>query len=57
VPPERVAQAILNTIRREQRDVFITLFDRAFVTASVLWPGLMDRLLSGYLRQGRGSRE
>jgi short-subunit dehydrogenase len=57
VPPERVAQAILNTIRREQRDVFITLFDRAFVTASVLWPGLMDRLLSGYLRQGRGSRK
>lgn len=51
VPPERVAQAILNTIRREQRDVFITLFDRAFVTASALWPGLMDKLLSGYLRQ------
>jgi short-subunit dehydrogenase len=57
VPPERVAQAILNTIRREQRDVFITLFDRAFVTASAVWPGLMDWLLSGYLRQGRGSRE
>jgi short-subunit dehydrogenase len=57
VPPERVAQAILNTIRGEQRDVFITLFDRAFVTASALWPGMMDRLLSGYLRQGRGSRK
>lgn len=52
VPPERVAQAILKTIRREPRDVFITLFDRAFVTASALWPGLMDRLLSGYLRKG-----
>lgn len=53
VPPERVAQAILKTIRREPRDVFITLFDRAFVTVSALWPGLMDRLLSGYLRRGR----
>ncbi len=53
VPPERVAQAILKTIRHEQRDVFITLFDRAFVTASALWPGLMDRLLSGYFRGSR----
>lgn len=51
VPPERVAQAILQTIRHEQRDVFITLFDRAFVTASAVWPGLMDLLLSGYLRR------
>ncbi|MBN1994267.1 MAG: SDR family NAD(P)-dependent oxidoreductase [Anaerolineae bacterium] len=46
VPPERVARAILKTIRREQRDVFITLFDRTFVAASLFWPGLMDRLLS-----------
>jgi short-subunit dehydrogenase len=48
VPPERVARAILKTIRREQRDVFITLFDRAFVTASMLWPWFMDQLLSRY---------
>jgi short-subunit dehydrogenase len=53
VPPERVAQAILNTIRREPRDVFITLFDRAFVTAGSLWPWLMDQLLSGYFRGSR----
>jgi short-subunit dehydrogenase len=46
VPPERVAQAILKTIRTERRDVFITLFDWAFVTASMLWPWLMDKLLS-----------
>jgi short-subunit dehydrogenase len=45
VPPERVAQAILNTIRHERRDVFITLFDRVFVTASGVWPWLMDKLL------------
>jgi short-subunit dehydrogenase len=46
VPPERVARAILKTIRHEQRDVFITLFDRAFVTVSMLWPWFMDKLLS-----------
>ncbi|MFN8453852.1 MAG: SDR family NAD(P)-dependent oxidoreductase [Anaerolineae bacterium] len=50
VPPERVARAILNTIRHERRDVYITPFDWAFVTASALWPGLMDWLLSRYLK-------
>lgn len=45
VSPERVARAILKTIRREPRDVFITLFDRTFVTVSTLLPWLMDRLL------------
>jgi short-subunit dehydrogenase len=50
VAPERVAEAILRTIRYEQRDVFITLFDRTFVTVSMLWPWLMDWLLSRRLR-------
>lgn len=50
VPPERVAQAILHTIRHERRDVYITPFDWAFVTVSTLWPGLMDWLLSRYLK-------
>lgn len=49
VPPERVAAVILKTIRREPRDAFVTLFDRAFVTAGLLFPRLMDRLLSRYL--------
>ena len=49
VPPEKVAQAILKTIRKERRDVFITLFDRTFVTASMLLPGLMDWMLGRYL--------
>ena len=48
VPPERVAQIILRTIRRERRDVFVTLFDRTFVTAAALWPWLMDQLLGRY---------
>jgi short-subunit dehydrogenase len=51
VSPDRVAQAILNTIRNERRDVFITWFDRAFVTANAVWPWLMDQLLSGYVRR------
>lgn len=48
VPPQRVAQTILDTLRHERRDLFITLFDRTFVTASALWPWLMDRLLTRY---------
>jgi NAD(P)-dependent dehydrogenase (short-subunit alcohol dehydrogenase family) len=56
VPPERVAQAIARAIQREQRDGFITLFDRAFVAASTLWPRFMDRLLSGYLKPGHRSK-
>jgi short-subunit dehydrogenase len=53
VPPERVAQAILNTIRREPRDMFITLFDRTFVTVSALWPWLMDKILSRHYQESR----
>lgn len=52
VPPERVARVILSTIRREPRDVFVTLFDRTFVTVSTLWPWLMDQLLSRHFRRG-----
>lgn len=51
VPPERVAQAILRTVRHEQRDVFVTLYDRTFVTASMLLPWLMDRLLSRHFER------
>jgi len=51
VPPERVAQAILHTIHHERRDVFITLIDRAFVTASTMWPWLMDQILGRYFGQ------
>jgi short-subunit dehydrogenase len=48
VPPERVARAILDTIHRERRDVYITLMDRAFVIASGAWPWLMDQILGRY---------
>ena len=49
VSPEKVAQVILKTIRTERRDVFITLFDRTFVTAAMMFPGLMDWIFSRYL--------
>ncbi len=49
IPPERVAMAIIKTIKREPRDVYITLFDRAFVTASALFPRLMDRMITRHL--------
>lgn len=51
VPPERVARAILSAIRHERRDVFITLFDRAFVTGSAVLPWLMDWLLARRYQQ------
>jgi short-subunit dehydrogenase len=51
VPPERVAQTILKTIRTERRDGFVTLFDWTFVTASMVWPWLMDKLLSRRLNR------
>ncbi len=50
VPPERVARAILKTIRDEQRDVFITWLDRAFVTVNAISPALMDKVLLQYQR-------
>jgi short-subunit dehydrogenase len=53
VPPERVAHAILKTLRHEPRDVYITLFDRTFVTVSTLWPWFMDKMLSRYLQSSR----
>ncbi|MCB9079897.1 MAG: SDR family NAD(P)-dependent oxidoreductase [Anaerolineaceae bacterium] len=48
VPAKRVARAILRTIHHERRDVFITLFDRTFITVGVLWPWLMDQMLGRY---------
>lgn len=53
VPPERVAQVILNTLRTERRDAFVTWFDLAFVTASAVWPWLMDRLLTRYSNKAK----
>jgi short-subunit dehydrogenase len=46
--PERVAQAILRVIRREPRDAYATLFDRGYVTFSILLPGVADAILHRY---------
>jgi short-subunit dehydrogenase len=51
VMSEKVAAVILKTIRREPRDAFITLFDRTFVTTSMLFPALMDWMLRRYVSQ------
>ncbi len=46
--PERVARAVLRVIRREPRDAYASIFDRAFVTFSTLLPGVADVILRRY---------
>ena len=46
--PERVARAIVRAVRSEPRDAYATLFDRAFVSCSMLWPGMADAVLRWY---------
>lgn len=55
-PVTRTAQALVRAIRREPRDAYVTLFDRAFVWGATLTPGLMDRLLARFYRPRRGER-
>lgn len=57
VPPERVAKAMLKAIRREPRDVFITLYDRTFVAVSTLAPWLMDRLLARWMTAAKKEKQ
>ncbi len=49
-PVTRTAQALVRAIQREPRDAYVTLFDRAFVWAAMLTPGLLDRLLARFYR-------
>ncbi len=49
-PAEVVGKAIVRAARKEPRDAYATLFDRVFVTAATLAPGLMDRLLGKHFR-------
>lgn len=46
VAPERVASAILRATYREPRVAYVTFSDRLMVWASLLLPGLADRLLA-----------
>ncbi len=49
-PVTRTAQALVRAIQREPRDAYVTLFDRVFVWAAMLAPGLLDRLLARFYR-------
>jgi len=40
VPPHRVARRVVKAIRRREREVYITLFDRLLVLGAQLFPGL-----------------
>ena len=46
VTPEKVAKKIAEAAEKGPRDVYVTLPDRIFVAATMLFPGLTDRLLS-----------
>ena len=41
-PPERVAQAIVAGIERDQREVYVTFKDRLFVWGATAAPGLFE---------------
>jgi short-subunit dehydrogenase len=50
VMPEKVAQKIADAAEKGPRDVYVTLSDRIFVAATMLFPGLTDRLLSRWAK-------
>jgi short-subunit dehydrogenase len=50
VTPEKVAEKIAVAAEKGPRDVYVTLPDRIFVAATMLLPGLTDRLLSRWAR-------
>jgi short-subunit dehydrogenase len=50
VTPEKVAEKIADAAEKGPRDVYVTIPDRLFVAATMLLPGLTDRLLSRWAR-------
>lgn len=50
VTPEKVAQKIADAAEKGPRDVYVRLADRLFVAATMLLPGLTDRLLSRWAK-------
>ncbi|HRJ41561.1 MAG: SDR family NAD(P)-dependent oxidoreductase [Caldilineaceae bacterium] len=55
VPTERVARRVVKAIRRREREVYITLFDRLVVLGAQLFPGLFEwgLLLATKIRRQR----
>ena len=50
VTPGKVAEKIADAAEKGPRDVYITLPDRIFVAATMLFPSLTDRLLSRWVK-------
>jgi short-subunit dehydrogenase len=50
VTPEKVAEKIAGAAEKGPRDVYVTVPDRVFVAATMLLPGVTDRLLSRWAR-------
>jgi short-subunit dehydrogenase len=50
VTPEKVAKKIAGAAEKGPRDVYVTIPDRIFVAATMLFPGLTDRLLSRWAK-------
>ena len=53
VEPEKVGLRTVKAIRRGEREVYITFFDRVLVTAAVLFPGLFQYALMYVTRYRR----
>ncbi|MBX3054532.1 MAG: SDR family NAD(P)-dependent oxidoreductase [Caldilineaceae bacterium] len=55
VPPQRVARRVVKAIRRREREVYITLFDRLVVLGAQLFPGFFawGLLLATKIRRRR----
>ncbi len=51
VTPERVARKIADAAEEGPRDVYVTLADRVYVMATILLPGLADRVLRAWARE------
>jgi short-subunit dehydrogenase len=50
VTPEKVAGKIADAAEQGPRDVYVTLPDRIYVAATILLPGLADRVLRAWAR-------
>jgi short-subunit dehydrogenase len=50
VTPERVASKIAAAAEKGPRDVYVSLADRVYVMATILLPGLTDRVLRAWMR-------
>src|SRR5918998_181894 len=50
VTPEKVAERIAHAAEEGPRDVYVSLTDRLYVMATILLPGLADRVLRAWAR-------